>query len=486
MALLILENTKCRLEESDSDILRIIDSKLSFEPPNNVAFTDVYSGNIVYKHQTQHLLSEDDYSCFLGFKNKILNIYKSLGKEISIIDNRTNKSISNEININEVLDSLNMQPRYYQIGAVDVIQKEERGILRMATGSGKTLTSALMIAKLGKKSNLYVIGTDLLHQTYSFFKKVFPNNNVGIVGDGYCDVGDINVVSIWTVGKAIGLKSSEIFTDPDNEKEKELAKDKKIKIIELLNKTKVHIFDECHVCSCSTIQGIFEHIDQEHVYGMSASPWRDDGTELFIEGYLGNRIYELSASELIEKGYLVQPTIKFIKVPMANWNLSKNYRSVYEEYIVNNEVRNGLILKAVVKLVELGYVPLVLFNSIKHGDILYELISSKVSCSILSGKDKSSDREKVKTDIAKGNIKVILASKIFDIGLDLPVLSGLVIAGGGKSSVRALQRIGRVIRKAPGKKSAAIIDFDDNATFLREHSWKRRSIYSTEEKFIIK
>src|SRR5690606_21334147 len=89
-------------------------------------------------------------------------------------------------------------------------------------------------------------------------------------------------------------------------------------------------------------------------------------------------------------------------------------------------------------------------------------------------------REKIKNDLEEGKIKCIVASRIFDIGLNLPILSGLIIASAGKSSVRALQRIGRVIRPYPGKRFAAVIDFADQAPYLLDHAKRRKEIYETE------
>jgi hypothetical protein len=57
---------------------------------------------------------------------------------------------------------------------------------------------------------------------------------------------------------------------------------------------------------------------------MSASPWRDDNQDLVIEGILGKRIVEISASFLIERGYLVKPIIRFKEVPRLN-GLEKTY-----------------------------------------------------------------------------------------------------------------------------------------------------------------
>ena len=115
-----------------------------------------------------------------------------------------------------------------------------------------------------------------------------------------------------------------------------------------------------------------------------------------------------------------------------------------------------------------------------HGKSLYKEISKSLPAMLLSGKDSSKIRAEVKSKLEAKEINCIVASTIFDIGVDLPSLSGLIIAGGGKSSVRALQRIGRVIRKFPGKNQAAVIDFRDQAKFLKNHSEIRHNVYASE------
>jgi superfamily II DNA or RNA helicase len=106
-----------------------------------------------------------------------------------------------------------------------------------------------------------------------------------------------------------------------------------------------------------------------------------------------------------------------------------------------------------------------------------------MKCALLDGSNSKEERDKVKKDLMEGKIDCVLASRIFDIGVDIPSLSGLVLACGGKSTVKALQRIGRVIRKYPGKKIAAIVDFADQAPFLDNHSRTRYRIYTSEDGF---
>jgi len=85
----------------------------------------------------------------------------------------------------------------------------------------------------------------------------------------------------------------------------------------------------------------------------------------------------------------------------------------------------------------------------------------------------------------RGGNHVTIASTIFDEGIDVKPLDGLILAGSGKSSTRAMQRVGRVIRTYEGKEDAFVVDFFDNVKYLKNHSKKRREMYSTESEFDI-
>ena len=296
----------------------------------------------------------------------------------------------------------------------DFVIPESHSFVSQGFINHNSLVSALLTADIGKSTIVYVIGKDLLHQLHDMYSAVFPDHKIGKIGDGICEIGDINIASVWTMGQALGIKKG------DRDNEKHVESDKYGNIRQLLKSAKVHIFDECHVASCDTIQAIGRDIRPEHVYGMSASPWRDDNSDLLIEGTLGKKIVDISASYLIERGYLVQPIIKFKKVPKYHETLPKNYSTIYKQYIVENEVRNNMVLGNAEHLVNLGYQTLVLYQTIAHGKILHDLISEKTPCLLLSGKDKSKVRNEAKEQIESGEIKCIIASKIFDIGVDLP------------------------------------------------------------------
>ena len=477
-AKIVAWRTQCNIiGEEDAPFLQSLDRELSFKV-QGAEHTWAYKQG--QWNGIKHILTSNlDFP--YGLLERVKAFYKKHNKEYEIINERPAKTESSSIDIQSNLVAINRDPYPYQLDALEAVKRRDCGIIRMATGSGKSLVAAMMTAHFGKRAIIYVIGKDLLYQIHDFFSNIF-DDEIGIVGDSKCEIRDINVVSVWTIGQALGLENRKILLDT-TDKEKAIDKEKYKDILDLMRTAKVHIFDECHLASCDTIQKIASKINPEYVYGMSASPFRDDGSDLLIEGIFGSTIMDISASHLIRNGFLAKPIIKFQRVPKMTFSKSDTYPTVYKQYITENEVRNAMIVKGANMLVDQGYRPLVLFSKLKHGKLLYDEIKKTIPCMKLSGKDSAKTRAEAKDKLENGDIKCIVASTIFDIGVDLPALSGLVIAGGGKSSVRACQRIGRVIRKYKDKKYAGVIDFLDEAKFLKSHSTIRYKVYATEEEF---
>jgi len=486
MTKILIRNTSCQIiEESDANHLLALDKHLSFYvqgAEHTAAFKGYvnHDGNFVKWDGFRKLLTPS-LQFPAGLLDRVQDFYQEAGKTVELVEKRPPKSIGIPFSILDNLRAIGKEPYPYQTEILQTIDKNDRGIIKVATGGGKSLIAALIAAQLGKKTIIYVIGKDLLYQFHAFFSQCF-DQPIGLIGDGQCQIHDINIASIWTVGQAIGMNKKNILLDSEDDEE-EVGKNKYADIVKMMKETKVHIIDECHMSACETIQQVYKFSSPEHLYGLSGSPWRDDGADLLIESILGKYIVNISASRLIGEGYLAQALIRFRVVPPYPTPLDRVYQSVYKKYVVENDARNGLVLDAAKTLVAKGYQTLVLFSSLKHGKILYDVFKQHMKCAILDGSNDKDEREAVKKDLENHKIDCVLASKIFDIGVDIPSLSGLVIACGGKSTVKALQRVGRVIRKYPGKKFAVIVDFIDQAPFLDNHSRIRYRIYKSEEGF---
>lgn len=477
--LIIHDHKYCQYIPSDEQAFKKVKKLLSFRL-KGVEYTAAYKNGW---HGINYLISNKG-TFSSGLLNTVNNYFDTNGITYTLLDKREKVQLNEPLDITNKLNDLGMVPRDYQEKIVSACFNNERGIVRACTGSGKTLCTALIAAKLNKPTIIYVIGIDLLRQFHDLFSKLF-DEKIGMIGDGHCDIQRINIATIWTIGHALNQKH--VYVDEEDYDEKEDFKESnRVKILKMLQDTRVHIIDECHIVTCDTIKSIYKQMKPEYIYGFSGTPFRDDNSDLLIKSILGDQIVDVSASELIGKGILAQPYIKFIDVPSMSLSMA-NYQTVYKDYVVENPNRNALILKYTLELVEKKYTPLVLFKQIKHGRVLYELLSgSGVNCELLSGKDSLERRLEVKAMIEGGEIDVVLASSIFDIGVDIPKLSGLILCGGGISSIRVLQRVGRVIRGYKDKKHAAIVDFYDQTKFLKKHSLRRLEVYESETGFIVK
>jgi superfamily II DNA or RNA helicase len=459
-------------------LLSNLDMELSYKPAGIEYSPAVRRG--FYDGRTRLLSSNLSFP--IGLVNRVVKFFKDFNIDIKVIDNNKYTE-SSEIDISDKLKKLNIIPRDYQIAACNAAINKKTGIIRVCTGGGKTLIAALIIAKVGKgkKSIVYVVGKSLLWQFKELFDKIFPGQ-VGVIGDGICEIKQINICSIWSIGLAYGLK--EKIEELEDIQEKKMAESYYRDMRDLVSNSNVSIMDECHVGSAMTFQKISKQMLSEYKIGMSATPARQDNTNLLIESCFGSIIINVSASELIAKNYLVQPTIKFISIPKIRYPKEMTYKKIYSDYIVNNEVRNNLIIKGALSLIEQDFSTVILFKELAHGKIIYDKLNEKkIDFDLLSGKDSSEDRKTALDRITSGKSKLIVASSIFNVGIDNKKLSGLINAAGGKSKISTLQKIGRILRGNVGKDMAAVIDFYDQARYLKDHSIVRKETYQQESGF---
>lgn len=484
MARIVIDKDRTCFIDGEDDIkfLRALDNELSF-------FIEGAQFSSAFKRKVwdgrQRILTRN-LTFPYGLLERVSNFYLSKNKSVEIVNKLQKLSVAKSLDIYSNLEKINRVPFPYQEDVLETVKHHDCGIIRSCTGSGKTLMAAMMTAYFNKPTMILVIGKDLLHQLHRFFSSIF-DDKIGIIGDGICDIRDINIASVWSVAQALGLKKDKLVIEAEDDGEKSLTTDKYIKILEMLKFVKFIGADECHMTAAPVFQEIAKNINPEYIFGFSASPFRDDGKDLLIESIFGSIVVNISASRLIREGYLVRPNIKFLTVQAQK--LPKNYQSIYKSYIIENPIRNDMIIKSAKKMVESGYKPLILYSKLKHGQIIYDKISKEMNVTLLSGKDETDVRFQAKDDIESGKIDCVVASTILDIGIDWPCLSGLVIAGSGKSTVRAIQRIGRVMRAyekdGVKKANAAVVDFYDQAHFLKQHSKIRYRVYSTEEEYNI-
>lgn len=409
-----------------------------------------------------------------------------------------------------------LEERWYQDDAVEAALLNPRGVVRAPTGAGKTAIILRVVVVRGKWALIVVPTIDLLYQTKRFFEEHLVDNTVyddptggagwgrpivGQMGDGVVDPQPVTVATARTAANALGVAYEHYEFGEYDDKDDTDVDPKALR--DYFQRVGTLVIDEAHILGAQTIYDVALKVPAPNKYGFSASPWRDDGADLMIEGATGPVIYSIPAKVLVDDGFLVPPIIQV--VPTAGWwrpaawgqvcqacgaqrmrepdgrrwqercsapapsgnglcgcsRWRSEFQQAYAAEIVENPIRNGRIA-AITR--GLPGATLLLVKQVKHGRELERLIPGSV---FLSGKDKSGDRIAAYNAIKAGLTKTLVATTIADLGLDLPILQNLVLAAGGKSSTRHLQRIGRVARPYEGKTFARVIDFDDGHV----HKW---------------
>ena len=383
------------------------------------------------------------------------------------------------------------EARDYQKVTIERSLKFTRGILSMATGAGKTLVTTELIGRIKTYPFMfYVLTKDLMEQAHGVMSACF-NQPIGIIGDGKCDMKKITICTIQTAVMALNAGKSNFkisdyaFDDEDSWDEKGIENSEKAdKIRRLISSAKGLYFDETHHASSKTVVDVLTASTNAYWrFGGSATPYREDGTSILIQAMMGSKIVDINASYLIKRGDLVKPYI-FMEPINSKTNLH-SYQKIYQQCIVKNEEFNNHVANTVNHLVSRKLSVLVLVQQYKHGEYLKKLIPNS---EFINGKVSSEKRLQYINDLREGKI-VLIGSSLIDEGVDVRSLDAVVMAGGGKSSTRIGQRIGRCLRKDKKsdkqKNKAIVIIYEHNAKYLDVHAKKIRTLLKKESEFVV-
>jgi superfamily II DNA or RNA helicase len=450
---------------------------------------DGYISAVCWNKHTCHChIKKEGLHFHTGLMSRAVNFFKEHHIDFKRVDVRQKTDKTDEYGMSGEFEFRDYQQDVInRVVGTQQTKGIDRGILKLATGSGKTALSAGIIAGMGVSPTIfYVPSIDLLKQAKDEFEKFVRHHGiavrVGMIGGGSKDIQDINVMTIQTAVRALGGVWKK-FDEEDNFKDTTNIDDIKGDVQDLIRSSKLMLCDEVQHWAAETCQIISDASTScQYKYGLSATPYRDQGDDILIEGCFGRTIADISASFLIDKGYLIKPTIYFQKINNMRGLARLSYANVYKQAITENSYRNNKIVEMSSRFLNSGRKILVLVKQIQHGKLLESLIPESTFLHGGTGKKK---RQAHLDKMRKGEPQITIASVIFDEGIDVRPLDTLLLAGGGKSPTRALQRIGRILRPYEGKTGAIAVDFMDECKYVKAHSSKRLSIYKTEEEFEI-
>ena len=227
----------------------------------------------------------------------------------------------------------------------------------------------------------------------------------------------------------------------------------------------------------------YEAYKSHDLTGMKA----DDARVL---AFLGPVIIRIPPSVLIKSGRLAQPTIYLYPIGVRDLETENlSWPEARRELIIRNRTIHRVTRRVALSATRAGETTLVVSGGSKELglNIYKELSDANLNVVYLHGSVKKEHRTASRHKLSKRRLDAIVATTIYDEGVDVLWLRLLVLAYGGLSPYKTEQRLGRGLREKLGRNEAVVIDFMHYANrHLRKHSYARLRQYLEEEQYRVK
>jgi superfamily II DNA or RNA helicase len=351
-----------------------------------------------------------------------------------------------------------------QAEAICAMVTSDTGVIKCPTAFGKTMTIGFLCL-LYPTLNILVLTTSVsvARTITKHLTKTCPGQ-VGMVGGGKQD----------TSGKRIIVST--------------------IQSLQHVDVDMVHLcfVDECHTVNDGKYGEAVATVRFARRFGLSATPTRNDGSQLFMESLVGPVIYEMTYAEAVEVGNVND--MRYCMIPVDNCpqfalqpTLNDVVRDRFQYY--RNQFRNKTIARVVREVRRrLGedMQILVMVATIEHLIDLHQYEGMRdfvpvhygaADLPALKSKFKNSwhkdipwykydkkpkDNEIAQAAFAKGTLKRVICTKSWKAGVDLVGLSIVIRCDHTISQQDAVQIAGRGARIRPDKAPVSfIVDFED-------------------------
>jgi superfamily II DNA or RNA helicase len=240
-----------------------------------------------------------------------------------------------------------------------------------------------------------------------------------------------------------------------------------------------YLVHNCQHCSAETIQEMIKTRTRSmyYRYYFSATPFRNDGSDIALEGVIGSKkLFVYGFDEGSKEGHVVEPRFIIFQYTHKDVDFKKSdFQQEYMNLIAENEDYNKFIAQIVEDLRKKRRHIIVFVKFISQGEMLKKNIRGSV---LITGLETPQDSQKILQDFGDKKFDVLIGTSVIGEGVDIPSADCGVMAGAGKAKSEVIQKIGRVLRPYKGKNDAWIVDVThDNAAFNSRHAELRRKIY---------
>ena len=361
-------------------------------------------------------------------------------KRESVSTNDTNIIVPNEM----------QKIVYYKLNEL-ISKGEKRGLLIAATGTGKTYASAFAIKYLNIKANKIIYIThreEILLQAINSFKKVLGETYTtslysGNTKDKFNPDADI----IFATHALMIKKENLILWDKDH--------------------FDIVIIDEVHKVGENRYQDIINYFNPKFLFGMTATPDRMDGYDLY-DLFDHNIIHEIRLDEALNNDMLV---------PFDYFGITDIYADGLDDDTNSfNDIVSDERAKHIIKMSDYyGYSGdylkgLIFVPKRKFGfELMDKLNALGKKAKFIDGETSQKEREETIKRLKREELQdpndyldYIITVNIFNEGIDIPEVNQVIFLRPTESSIIFIQQLGRGLRKYNNKDRLVILDFIGN------------------------
>lgn len=358
-----------------------------------------------------------------------------------------------------------------QVEVVNIFLKHPQSIQEIATGFGKTITTATL-AKICEKYGrtiTIVPNKSLVEQTEEDF--INCQLDVGVYYGDRKDLNKTHTICTWQSLNVLDKKSKDI-TDEEI-----------LTLAELLEGVQCVMVDEVHMAKAEVLKNLLTRnlANAPIRWGLTGTVPKEDFEFQSLRCSLGEVVHTVRAHELQEAGVLSTCHVNVVQT--AEW---KEFGSYAEElkFLVTDTDRMSWMADQI-KEISLTGNTLVLVNRIESGEILqnrlsdlFTLLNEEPDVAFISGKIKTKDRKADYDEFKTSTNKITLATfGVAAVGINIPRIFNLILLEPGKSFTRVIQSIGRGIRKADDKDFVQIWDMTASTKYAKRHLTERKRFY---------
>jgi len=388
-----------------------------------------------------------------GCETDVMDLLDEAGIKVEWLDQTCTGKI---INV-----AFNGSMREEQIPAAEEMLKHDTGVLSATTAFGKTVIAAKLIAE--RKTNTLILThrRQLLSQwtaklaEFLEIDETLPalekkkgrkrkQSLIGQIGAGKSrPSGIIDVAIMQSLSRGDDVK-------------------------ELIKHYGMVIVDECHHVPAFSFEQILKGVHAKIVYGLTATPTRQDGHHPIIFMHCGPIRYRVDARKQAEMrpfDHYVIPRLTGFRAPLEAGGKELSIQQLYAA-IALNEPRNERIAGDVLRCIQNGGNALVLTERTAHVALLAAKLRESIPdvITLTGGKGAKETREaldRVSASPADRPLTIIATGRYIGEGFDEPRLDTLFLAMPISWKGTLQQYAGRLHRLYENKREVRIYDYID-------------------------